>query len=335
MYKKIINKILLYVPLPQFVKKLLLKKLGKIGKNFYLGSRSIIYADKLLIGDDVYIGKNTVIKTMSLKLGNGVSILHDNNIIATQLVEIGDDSKINEKNIIGGGQRPESLIKIGCNVHIYPFCFLNTTMPLIIEDGVGIGGGTYIFTHGSWQSAYNGFPYTFAPVTIKKNAWLPWRVFVMPGITIGEDATIGSDALITKNIPDKSFAVGVPAKVLKSGNEYIKVMDFIEKFNLMKIIFEDFKKNYEFFNKESLNLIIEEGQFIEINFTDRFKILYNLKDQVSKENQLLLTELSENTNLMEGMFDLKNNLCKKSNNSKINEFYSFITNYGIRLQIIR
>lgn len=37
----------------------------------------------------------------------------------------------------------------------------------------------------------------------------------MPGVTIGEGAVIGAGALVTKDIPAWTIAIGRPAKVIK------------------------------------------------------------------------------------------------------------------------
>ena len=38
---------------------------------------------------------------------------------------------------------------------------------------------------------------------------------ILPGVTIGENAIIGTGSIITKDIPDNAVAVGNPAKVVK------------------------------------------------------------------------------------------------------------------------
>lgn len=38
---------------------------------------------------------------------------------------------------------------------------------------------------------------------------------VMPGVTIGKKCVIGAGAIVTKDIPDYSIAVGNPARVIK------------------------------------------------------------------------------------------------------------------------
>ena len=53
------------------------------------------------------------------------------------------------------------------------------------------------------------------PIKIGDYAWLPMRIIVLPGVTIGHAAVIGSGAVVTKDVPDYGIAVGNPAKVVK------------------------------------------------------------------------------------------------------------------------
>lgn len=52
-------------------------------------------------------------------------------------------------------------------------------------------------------------------IHIKKNAWIGARVNILPGVTIGENAIIGTGSIVTKDIPDNAVAVGNPARVVK------------------------------------------------------------------------------------------------------------------------
>ena len=54
------------------------------------------------------------------------------------------------------------------------------------------------------------------PIHIKKNAWIGARVSILPGVTIGENTIVGTGAVVTKDIPDNSIAVGNPAHVIKT-----------------------------------------------------------------------------------------------------------------------
>ena len=56
-------------------------------------------------------------------------------------------------------------------------------------------------------------------ITIGNDVWLGAGVIVLPGITIGECSVIGAGAVVTKDIPPYSIAVGNPARVIKTINK--------------------------------------------------------------------------------------------------------------------
>lgn len=324
--------------LPSFIKIKAYRMLGaKIGRGFKMGYGSFINV-KLLknisIGENVSLGKHVKIESKKLVIGNDIEIGNHVNISARQFVTIGDESVIGNNTTIGGMQFHDSSFFMGKRVHVYQDCFLNTSKPLTLEDGVGVGGGTYIFTHGSWQNAYEGFPFAFAPVTIKKNAWLPWRVFVMPGVIIGENATIGSDALVGKDIPARSFAVGVPAKVIKSNHEYIKEMNELQKLQLMNEIFADYKLYVKEFDGQEAK-IETNNHIIELIMQNNFRICYDLNEKSNtNKNRLLLTELNEHDKLEIGVLDLKNKRVHYTTDKSTNDFINYLTSYGIRFDKI-
>lgn len=53
------------------------------------------------------------------------------------------------------------------------------------------------------------------PITLGQNVWLGGGVIVCPGVTIGEHCVIGAGAVVTKDIPPYSLAVGNPARVIR------------------------------------------------------------------------------------------------------------------------
>jgi acetyltransferase-like isoleucine patch superfamily enzyme len=56
------------------------------------------------------------------------------------------------------------------------------------------------------------------PIHIGDDCWLGGSVIVLPGVKIGNACTIGAGAVVTKDIPDRSIAVGNPARVIKTIN---------------------------------------------------------------------------------------------------------------------
>lgn len=60
----------------------------------------------------------------------------------------------------------------------------------------------------------------FGKIVIGNNVNIGWDAIIMPGVQIGDNCIIAAGAIVTKNIPDNSVAVGMPAKVLESVQEY-------------------------------------------------------------------------------------------------------------------
>jgi maltose O-acetyltransferase len=52
-------------------------------------------------------------------------------------------------------------------------------------------------------------------VSIGDYAWLPWKIIVLPGVSIGSHAVIGSGSVVSRDVPDYGVAVGNPARVVK------------------------------------------------------------------------------------------------------------------------
>ncbi|MBR4236200.1 MAG: sugar O-acetyltransferase [Clostridia bacterium] len=57
------------------------------------------------------------------------------------------------------------------------------------------------------------------PVHIGDDCWLGANVVVCPGVTIGSRCVIGAGSVVTRDIPDDSFAAGVPCRVIRAIDE--------------------------------------------------------------------------------------------------------------------
>lgn len=115
-------------------------------------------------------------------------------------------------------------VNIGNNTFIGKQVNFDNKNPRLIEIGsnVGIAMGVTILVHRrdvqnyDSEKGYNDYPFVFDSVKIKDNCQIGTNAIILPGVTIGRSSIIGAGAVVTKDIPEKSFAVGVPAKVIKT-----------------------------------------------------------------------------------------------------------------------
>lgn len=53
-------------------------------------------------------------------------------------------------------------------------------------------------------------------VTIGDNCWLGNSVTILPGVSLGDNVTVGANSVVTKSFPSNVVIAGVPAKVIKT-----------------------------------------------------------------------------------------------------------------------
>ena len=114
---------------------------------------------------------------------------------------------------------PPFQIDCGNRVFLSKNVFANHNLTMMslgtitIEDGVMMGPEVGFFTVN--HEPKNIRTIMTKEIHIKKNAWIGARVSILPGVTIGENAIIGTGSVVTKDVPDNCVAVGIPAKVIK------------------------------------------------------------------------------------------------------------------------
>ncbi|MCF2444142.1 acyltransferase [Dyadobacter sp. CY345] len=127
------------------------------------------------------IGNNSVIEDFST-INNGVGA-----------VQIGKNALVGLGNVIIGP------VKIGDNV--------------ILAQNIVASGLNHTYTDISQPIHKQGV--SIAPIIIEDDCWIGANTVITAGVTIGKHCVVAAGAVVTKNIPAYSVAVGNPARVIK------------------------------------------------------------------------------------------------------------------------
>lgn len=135
----------------------------------------------------------------------------------------------------------KSGVLIGKNSEIYADVNFGSE-PYLVElgDNVRITSGCKLITHdgGVWvlrnlKKLENAD--LFGKIKIGNNVHIGMNSIIMPNVNIGENCIIGCGAIVTKDIPNNSVAVGVPARVIENIDTYYEKnknrCDFTKKLN--------------------------------------------------------------------------------------------------------
>lgn len=90
-----------------------------------------------------------------------------------------------------------------------------------IGDDVTIAPRVHILCHDASTKAFLGYT-KVGRVTIGNRVFIGAESVVLPGVTIGNDVVIGANSTVTHDIPANSVAVGAPARVICSLDEYLE-----------------------------------------------------------------------------------------------------------------
>lgn len=137
----------------------------------------------------VHLGRNVTIREFAwLQLTSKLDSPGD-------CIDIGDDTYIGPRSILGAA----AALRIGDR------CQIGANVSFIAESHL-FSAGDEIF---SQAVSRNG-------ITIGDDCWIGNNAVILDGVEIGPGSVVGAATVVTKSIPARAVAVGVPARVIRT-----------------------------------------------------------------------------------------------------------------------
>jgi acetyltransferase-like isoleucine patch superfamily enzyme len=110
-------------------------------------------------------------------------------------------------------------IRVGKSVFINHGCEFMDRGGITLEDSVLIGPKVNLITINHPVEPSRRRSTFCAPILIRRNAWIGAGASVMPGVTVGENAIVAANAVVTKDVSPNTIVGGIPARVIKTFDE--------------------------------------------------------------------------------------------------------------------
>ena len=123
--------------------------------------------------------------------------------------QIGENSIVNNQITVVAPRN----VKIGNFVTVMNGALMMGRGGITLEDKVLVAANAQLISNN--HDPYEREVLICKPILIKYGAWIGAGATILPGVTVGKYAIVGSDSVVTKDIPDYAVAVGNPAKVVK------------------------------------------------------------------------------------------------------------------------
>jgi len=148
-------------------------------------------------------GKNTVV-------GEGTVVVNSANI------RIGSNCLLQDRVYLRAG--------LDGRIEISDGAALNSFVQMYGHGGITVGkdsqvGPNSVITTTGHDYRASTLESEYAGITIGERVWIGANCTIIGGVNIGDQAVIGAGAVVTRDIPARCVAVGVPARVVRSFDE--------------------------------------------------------------------------------------------------------------------
>jgi acetyltransferase-like isoleucine patch superfamily enzyme len=210
----------------------------RIGEGVSFGAHVVVHdgatiGEGCVIEDGVVLGKRPRLARGSsaagdvgdLTIGARVTVCSGAVVFAGARIEdeaiLGDQCFVRERStvgagsVIGRGSVVDNDVSVGARVKVQTSVYL--TAFTTVEDDVFVG--PCAMTTNDDTMARHGDEYALRGATLRRACRVGGGAVLTPGVEIGEEAFVAAGAVVTRDVPPRGVAMGVPARVVREVGE--------------------------------------------------------------------------------------------------------------------
>lgn len=214
---------------------LLLGKGVELADDVSIGGHVVIHAGTVVeagarIQDGAIVGKPLALGARSTasraapepaRIGPGATVCAGAVVVAGARIGpgaiVGDQAHVRERavigegSVVGRGSAVDNDVTVGDRVRIQSNCYI--TAYSTIEDDVFVAPGV-TFTNDHTMGRH-GPDYALRGATLRQRCRVGGAAVLVPGIEVGEEAFVAAGAVVTKDVPPRMVAIGIPARFVR------------------------------------------------------------------------------------------------------------------------
>jgi acetyltransferase-like isoleucine patch superfamily enzyme len=207
-----------------------------IGEGVTFGENVVVHGGTVIgagcvIEDNVVLGKVPKLARSSaaagkpapppLQLGEKVSVCSGAVVFAgakvADRVILGDQTYVRERaqigpdTVIGRATCVDNDVVVGARCKVQTMVYL--TAHSLLEDDVFVG--PCAMTTNDDTMSRHGKEYELRGATLRRASRIGGGAVLTPGVEVGEEGFVAAGALVTRDVPARGVALGVPARVIR------------------------------------------------------------------------------------------------------------------------
>jgi len=176
-----------------------------LGKPVALGARSKAARSEptpLVVGPGATVGARSIVLA-GAAIGPRVTL--------GDQAHVRERAAIGEESTIGSGSSVDNDVVVGARVRVQTGCYLTAFSE--VEDDVFVAPGVTLTNDWTAGRRPRGAPLE-GPV-LRRGSRIGGGAVILPGVVVGEEAFVGAGAVVTRDVPERTLATGVPARIVR------------------------------------------------------------------------------------------------------------------------